>query len=105
MANWTEDEIQKVWEKAMVVDGYDKDVYRQDVCGAWIQRNQYGTAKTNESHTSFTWQIDHVKPESKGGKDVLSNVRPLQWYNNDVRQNGRLKPTVTAEGDHNVEKD
>lgn len=103
MANWTDEEVEQVWNKANVVHGYDKNVYRKDQCGAWIQRDKYGAASTGESHTSFTWQVDHIKPDSKGGADVLSNARPLQWYNNDCRQNERLKTKVTAEDDHNIE--
>jgi len=37
-----------------------------------------------------------------GGFDKVV-ARPLQWYNNDCRQNGRLKTQITSEGDHNIE--
>ena len=33
---------------------------------------------------------------SKGGEDIISNARPLQWYNNVTRSNGRLTCPVTA---------
>ena len=42
------------------------------------------------------WEIDHIKPDSKGGEDIISNARPLQWYNNVDRSNGRLNCPVTA---------
>lgn len=103
MADWTPEEIQKIWEKADKVPGNDENVWRKDQCGAWINRNNYGAASTNESHTSYKWQVDHIKPASKGGDDTLSNARPLQWYNNDCRQNNRLKTRVTADGTKNVE--
>ena len=103
MANWTEDEIQKVWEKGKIVSNNDPNVWRKDQCGAWILRSQYGAPATDEPHTSYKWQIDHIKPESKGGPDIISNARPLQWYNNDSRKNGRLKTKVTAEGTKNIE--
>ena len=103
MANWTDEEVEQIWNKAREVPGYDKNVYRKDQCGAWIKRDQYGAASVGESHTSLKWQVDHIKPDSKGGADVLSNARPLQWYNNDCRQNGRLKTKVTAEDNHNIE--
>lgn len=103
MANWTPKEIQDIWEKAEIVPGNDKNKRRKDQCGAWIRRELYGAASTQESHTSEKWQVDHIKPESKEGKDVVSNARPLQWYNNDCRQNKRLKTRVVASGDDNVE--
>lgn len=81
----------------------DPNVWRKDQCGAWMYRSNYGAPSANESHTSFKWQIDHIKPKSKGGEDWVSNARPLQWYNNDCRQNKRLKTKVTAEGNHNIE--
>jgi len=24
---------------------------------------------------NFGWEIDHIKPDSKGGKDIMSNAR------------------------------
>ena len=103
MANWTEEEIQKIWEKATPVQGVDSNKWRKDQCGAWIQRDKHDAISPNEPHTSFKWQVDHIKPDSEGGADTVSNARPLQWYNNDCRQNRRLKKRITAEGDHNIE--
>lgn len=105
MADWTDEEIQAVWEKATIVPNYDKDKWRKDQCGAWIYRDYYGVPSRNESHTSYKWQIDHIKPQSKEGKDILSNARPLQWFNNDSRQNSRLKTKITSDGTHNIEID
>lgn len=76
MANFTEDKINSVWEKATKVDGQDSTKYRQDIAGAWIQRDMYGKEE------SFGWEIDHMFPQSLGGTDHLSNLQPLQWENN-----------------------
>lgn len=72
-----EDMIDKIWNKGVVVKGYNPDLYRQDSCGAWMMRSEYGSADN-----ILGWVIDHVYPISKGGADDLINLRPLQYQNN-----------------------
>lgn len=98
MLEYTDSELQKIWEKATIVSGYDPRKWRKDACGAWIGYAYYGN-RQNE----YGWECDHIKPASFGGSDHLYNIRPLQWKNNAARQNGRLTPAVTAHGVHNVD--
>ena len=98
MANFTEDIIQKVWEKATIVSDQDPRVWRQDQCKAWIGRNFYGNR-----NSEYGWEIDHITPTSIGGTDSLSNLRPLQWENNASRQAGRLSCKITSSGVNNTE--
>lgn len=95
------DSIKKqVWDKGIVVEGYDKDLYRKDASGAWIAYNSYGNRDS-----IFGWEIDHVYPQSKGGDDDIINLRPLHWKNNDSK--GDDYPVyiikLKAVDDHNEE--
>lgn len=96
---FSEKVIQQVWEKATVVANNDPNVFRKDQCGAWIKRSEYGNRQS-----SFGWEIDHITPQSKGGGDELSNLRPLQWENNMSKLDGRLVCAVVADNVKNVRR-
>ncbi len=94
----TEQIIRMVWEKGVVVTGFNSNLWRKDKCGAWIERQEYGNRDS-----LYGWEIDHIKPESEDGSDEISNLRPLQWRNNAAKQDGRLECPVTASGNQNIE--
>ncbi|MEI7013843.1 HNH endonuclease signature motif containing protein [Leptospira licerasiae] len=93
---WTEQEIQRVWEKGQVALPNNPDEWRKDDCGAWLNRKQYGNRNSD-----FGWEIDHIRA---GGSDSLSNLRPLQWKNNVDKSDGRLKCKVESIGTKNFAK-
>lgn len=97
MANWTQEMRDAVWLKASASSHIS---FRKDQCGAWIQYEMYGNR-----NSPYGWEIDHITPQSNGGTDVLSNLRPLHWENNVAKSNGRLKtanPAVKAFDDKNA---
>ena len=103
----TEEQIQEVWNRAIEVDGYDKDRYRKDACGAWIIRNKYG-----ETDSLYGWVVDHIVPQallrekgiSEGMIDNSLNLRALQHENNASKSDDYPSYTavVTSEGAENV---
>ncbi len=95
---FTEELIQKVWEKGEVVPNYDSDVWRKDKCSAWIHRKEYANRDIKTG-----WEVSHIKPKAKGGTDDLSNLRPLQWENNVASKDGPLKCVVVSKGNKNVD--
>jgi len=76
MANFTDEQINTVWEKAEIVNGKDSNIYRKDSANAWIQRDKYGTEE------KMGWEIDQIFPESLGGDTKEINLQALQWENN-----------------------
>ena len=73
-----------VWQKGKVVSTHDEDVYRNDICGSWMQYDQHG------EEGDYGWEIDHINPVANGGSDDLDNLQPLQWRNN--RRKGDTYP-------------
>jgi hypothetical protein len=70
-------EIQAIWEKALGIPRLDMRLWRQDTCGAYMYRYDYGNVKSK-----WGWEIDHKYPVAHGGTDVLTNLQALHWENN-----------------------
>ena len=77
MSTFNDDIITKIWEKALIVEGVDRNFFRKDACGAWIAKEKYGDVSN-----ALGWEIDHVYPIQLGGKDDDINLRPMNWQNN-----------------------
>ncbi len=65
-----------VWKKAKSVPGKSPATHRQDPYGNVIFKGSYG------KDSAMGWQIDHIRPKSKGGSDRLSNLQAMQSHKN-----------------------
>lgn len=94
--------IELIWQKAIVVDGYDATLYRQDFSGAWIARYAH-----NDRDSVLGWEIDHIYPKSKGGDNHWVNLRPINWKNNLAKGDDYpyYVSAVVAEDNKNIEKE
>ena len=81
---WTVEEINRVWEKAEIIANKNPNTHRKDRYGNVIYRNSYG------KKSDLGWEIDHLKPVSKGGTNHLNNLSPTYWKKN--RQKGSKYP-------------
>lgn len=93
-----EDLINRIWDKANPITGFNPDIWRQDFAGAWIRKDHYGL------HNKYGWEIDHVEPKSSGGTDDLDNLQPLHWRNNESKKDDfpSFSTVVTSEGKINI---
>jgi 5-methylcytosine-specific restriction endonuclease McrA len=67
----TKEQREKAWENAKPVRGKDPDLYRQDPYGNVMYKHSHG--KSSE----MGWDVDHIKPASRGGSDSTKNLQAL----------------------------
>lgn len=71
MSQFNQERIQQVWEKGTEIPGMNPDLYREDKFGNQMYRYSYG------KYSAQGWNIDHSRPQSKGGTDHLNNLQPM----------------------------
>lgn len=70
------DLVDKIWKKAKPIRGENPKTVRQDPYGNKIGKSQFGGAGPQG------WEIDHIKPASRGGSDAAVNLQALQTKKN-----------------------
>lgn len=86
---YSEQLIQQVWEKGRGSGDADTSLWREDECGAWISRPDYGKADSD-----FGWKIVNVTP---GAPHTLENLRPFHHRNAYDVASRQAKRHVTAD--------
>ncbi len=81
--------IQQVWEKARASGEIDSNVWREDECGAWIRREDYG-----RTDSEFGWRIVNVAP---GAPDTPENLRAFHLLNVYDLANGQARCHVAGD--------
>jgi hypothetical protein len=72
LGGWSEEIKLRVWKKGRVVSkDFNFDKYKR-----LIKYSEYGNR-----NSKFGWEINHIKPVSKGGADEVHNLQPLHWEN------------------------
>jgi hypothetical protein len=78
-----------VWKKGRTDVRYNSSTWRMDSYGRWMKFEDYGTTG------QFGWELDHIMPVARGGKDELANLQPLHWESNRAKSDS-LPPALAA---------
>ena len=79
---FSDEVVDKVWNKGREIPGKNPNNVRQDACGMEIHSDGHG-----DTDSDYGWEIDHKNPN---GGDDISNLQPLQWENNRRKSDGKL---------------
>ena len=75
----------RVWDKAKQIRGRNPNVHRQDPYGNQIYKPSYG------KDSPQGWEVDHIKPKSRGGSDNLRNLQAMKTSVNRSKGNSTQK--------------
>lgn len=84
MSNYSDEELDKIWQMGREVQGLDPKVYRIDAADGLMKRSLYG------DEGKLGWEVDHIysKAKLKALKvpedrwDDMVNLRPMNAKNN-----------------------
>lgn len=89
------------WQHANIVEGYDPNHVRKDVCGAWILWGKFG-----HTDSPFGWEIDYVLPRRLGGDEQDVNLMAIHYLNNRSKRDDypSFLAAVTSQDNQNIKK-
>ena len=87
--DFTEEMIEKIWEKGRAMPDQDSTEWRKDQCGAWIRHDAY-----EQEHSDYGWKIVSVLPSDSGAYDHL---RPFHRENGFNVASGSARCNITAD--------
>ena len=93
LVHQTEHYLNKIWERARVIPNFDPRVYRKDIYGAWIKRDEYGM---REMSLSLGWIIITLHASEQGSES--EELIPVQWQNATAHLEGFKLGVITASG-------
>lgn len=77
---------QQVFSHAKPIRGQDSSKYRQDPYGNKISLANYGNYNKRTG-----WEIDHIRPASRGGSNSMQNLQALSCDINRSKGNSLVK--------------
>lgn len=106
---WTKKQIKEVWEKAEVIPGVNKDLYRKDYAGAWMFFADFinSSDENNLDIGSYSWTITNHKPISQLGTNDLENLVPMNVINVITKGQNypKWKTKISSRGNENIIKE
>ncbi|OIR25599.1 HNH endonuclease signature motif containing protein [Bathymodiolus thermophilus thioautotrophic gill symbiont] len=81
----TKAQKEKSWNSAKPIRGKNKKVYRQDPYGNTMYKSSHG------KNSAMGWDVDHIKPKSKGGSNSVRNLQALNSSVNRSKGNSLVK--------------
>ena len=99
--NFTKEEIEATWKKAVIQPNNNPHVFRKDYAGAWIKKEDYGNV-----NSIYGWEIDHLNPLENNGDYNQENLYPLHWKNNRKKDKNypEWQTEISSEGVENIVK-